>query len=196
MPVLWYQLPRVPTKASPATEQSSLIDFTMLRTSWSFQMSTQEDQSKFYRSSWSPICHAPLLALFCCVCGVAAPGNMLHVKSPRHHDSHASCSTEAICGYDSYMATAMSLSPVLSTAWARSYKEDAHRLSFLDLPGELRNLIHDYRFHVPGAIMVFDRSPLESERVFAAKIVRYKNHGALEPQSVYRHVSTGLLQTC
>lgn len=84
----------------------------------------------------------------------------------------------------------------LSTAWSKSYKEDAHRLSFLDLPRELRDLIYAHTFHVAGAIFVYTRNPYQPERKLRSKIVRYKNLGAAEPLSVSRRISTGLLQTC
>ncbi|KAF1357468.1 hypothetical protein EJ07DRAFT_167643 [Lizonia empirigonia] len=76
----------------------------------------------------------------------------------------------------------MTPQPVLSTAWAQSQKQDAQRPSLLDLPRELRDLIYGYAFH--------------PERLLRAKIVRYKNAGAVEPKSVCTHISMGLLQTC
>jgi hypothetical protein len=90
----------------------------------------------------------------------------------------------------------MAAVPALSTAWSKSHKEDAHAFSFLDLPRELRDLIYSYTFHVSGAIFIYTKDPYQPERKIRSKIVRYKNIGAPEPQSVYKHVSTGLLQTC
>ncbi|KAF2633076.1 hypothetical protein BU25DRAFT_329375 [Macroventuria anomochaeta] len=90
----------------------------------------------------------------------------------------------------------MDAEPVLSTAWSKSYKEDAHRFSFLDLPRELRDLIYSYTFHVAGAIFVYTKDPYQPERKLRSKIVRHKNAGVVEPQSVYKWISTGLLQTC
>ena len=86
----------------------------------------------------------------------------------------------------------MTSSPVLSTAWAQSYKEDAHRLSFLDLPRELRDHIYSYTFHVSGAILVYTQNLYQPERTLRAKIVRNKNSGAVEPQSLSKHISMGL----
>ena len=90
----------------------------------------------------------------------------------------------------------MTSSPVLSTAWAQSYKKDAHRLSFLDLPRELRDHIYSYTFHVSGAILIYTHNPYQPEPTLRAKIVRNKNSGAVEPQSLSEHTSMGLLQTC
>lgn len=84
----------------------------------------------------------------------------------------------------------------LSTAWSESNKQDTHRLSFLDLPRELRDLICSYTFNVTGAIFIYTKNPYQPERILRAKIVRHQDRGPSEPQSLYRHISTGLLQTC
>lgn len=90
----------------------------------------------------------------------------------------------------------MAAIPVLSTVWSQSHKQDAHTFSFLDLPRELRDLIYAYTFHVSGTIFIYTKDPTQPERRVRAKIVRHRNIGKPEPQSVYKHISMGLLRTC
>ncbi|KAF9700372.1 hypothetical protein EKO04_002053 [Ascochyta lentis] len=90
----------------------------------------------------------------------------------------------------------MSPSPVLSTTWAPSNKENAQHLSILDLPQELRDLIYSYTFHVHGAIMPYGNNPSPMDYTLRAFIVRHKTHGENRRISVYKHISIGLLQTC
>lgn len=84
----------------------------------------------------------------------------------------------------------------LSTAWSQSNKDDLCRLSFLDLPRELRDIIYAYAFHVTGAIFIYTKDPYQPERKFRSKVVRYRGSGAADPLSVYTQISTGLLQSC
>ncbi|KAH6642343.1 hypothetical protein C7974DRAFT_302427 [Boeremia exigua] len=90
----------------------------------------------------------------------------------------------------------MNTEPELPTSWTESHKADPGRLSFLDLPRELRDLIYAHTFHVPGAIFIYTMNPYHPLRTLRAKTVRYKHHGATEPQSVFQSISTGLLQSC
>lgn len=84
----------------------------------------------------------------------------------------------------------------LTTAWSQSRKEDTSRISFLDLPRELRDLIYIHTFHVPGAIFIYTQNPYQPQCMLRAKIVRYKGRGSAEPQKVSKMVSAGLLQSC
>lgn len=94
------------------------------------------------------------------------------------------------------MAGEASPLPELSTTWTQSYKQDELRLSFLDLPRELRDLIYSYALHASGAIFVYTRNPYRPVPRLTAKIVRYKKAGAVEPQRLSKQISTGLLLTC
>jgi hypothetical protein len=84
----------------------------------------------------------------------------------------------------------------LSTEWSQSYKDDPCRVSFLDLPRELRDIIYAYTLHVTGAIFIYTKDPYQPERKLRSKIVRYRGSGASDPLSVHKQVSIGLLQSC
>ncbi|KAF1933267.1 uncharacterized protein M421DRAFT_51966 [Didymella exigua CBS 183.55] len=84
----------------------------------------------------------------------------------------------------------------ISTAWSQSSEKDPCRISFLDLPRELRDFIYAYAFHVTGAIFIYTKNPYQPEPKLRSKIVRYRGSGAAEPMSVHKQVSIGLLQSC
>ncbi|KAF2997170.1 hypothetical protein E8E13_005875 [Curvularia kusanoi] len=90
----------------------------------------------------------------------------------------------------------MTAQPDLSTAWSKSHKHDTSKLSFLDLPRELRDLVYAHALHVTGAVFVYTHNPYQPNCSLRAKCVRYKNRGPAEPQPLSSIVSTGLLQTC
>lgn len=74
-------------------------------------------------------------------------------------------------------------------------KDDPTRLSFLDLPKELRNMIYDFAFQVPGAIFIYSSDAYAWRSVLKGKIVKYKNEGPSEPQRVHGVIPTNLLLT-
>ncbi|KAG9200574.1 hypothetical protein G6514_006916 [Epicoccum nigrum] len=96
----------------------------------------------------------------------------------------------------------------LSVAWSQSHKLDTAKISFLDLPRELRDLIYAYTFHVPGAIFLdqsvdivrsgpLRTSPVTLDVRSKAMNVRYRNHGPAETQSLSQAgVTTALLRSC
>jgi hypothetical protein len=92
--------------------------------------------------------------------------------------------------------TPSSPAPNHLTTWTQSHKAHPTHLSFLDLPRELRDLIYSHALHVSGALFIYTPNLHRSFPLFKAKIVRYKALGAVEPQSVYKRISTGLLRTC
>ncbi|KAF3037245.1 hypothetical protein E8E12_006589 [Didymella heteroderae] len=84
----------------------------------------------------------------------------------------------------------------LSTVWSRSYKDDPSRISLLDLPRELRDIIYAYAFHVTGAIFIYNTDPYQPQPKLRSKIVRYRGFGAADPIGVHEQVSIGLLRSC
>ncbi|KAF3046320.1 hypothetical protein E8E11_009066 [Didymella keratinophila] len=84
----------------------------------------------------------------------------------------------------------------LSTEWHQSYKDDPCRISILDLPRELRDIIYAYTFHVTGAIFIYNTDPYRPQPKLKSKVVRYRGIGAADPVGVYEQVSTGLLRSC
>jgi hypothetical protein len=91
----------------------------------------------------------------------------------------------------------MTAQPDLSVAWSQSHKLDTAKISFLDLPRELRDLIYAHIFHVPGAIFIYKEEVLTHSVTFKAKNVRYRNHGPAETQSLFQTgLYTALLRSC
>ena len=89
----------------------------------------------------------------------------------------------------------MTAQPDLSVAWSQSHKLDTAKISFLDLPRELRELIHGHIFHVPGAISIYKEELFST--TFKAKNVRYRNHGPAATQSLFQtSLYTALLRSC
>lgn len=84
----------------------------------------------------------------------------------------------------------------LSTEWCQSYKDDPCRISLLDLPRELRDIIYAYAFHVTGAIFIYNTDPYRPQPRLKSKVVRYRGVGSADPVGVYEQVSIGLLRSC
>jgi hypothetical protein len=79
--------------------------------------------------------------------------------------------------------------------WVQSHKTSPGRLSFLDLPRELRDLVYEYAFRVSGAIFIYS-SDVRIERNARAVVVRNKGEGPLEPQRLGKMISIALLRCC
>jgi hypothetical protein len=84
----------------------------------------------------------------------------------------------------------------LSTKWHQSFKDDPCRISLLDLPRELRDVIYAYTFHVTGAIFIYTTDPYRPQPKLSSKIVRYRGSGAADPACVHEQISIGLLRSC
>lgn len=87
------------------------------------------------------------------------------------------------------------LTKSLAIRWVQSRKDDPSRLSFLDLPKELRNNIYDFMFRVHGAIFIYCSDAYAWRSALKAKIVKYKNEGPSEPQQVGGVIAANLLLT-
>ncbi|KAL1797932.1 hypothetical protein ACET3X_004538 [Alternaria dauci] len=81
--------------------------------------------------------------------------------------------------------------------WAPSYKEEDSRVSFLDLPRELRDLVYEFAFRVPGAILVYSRDPFAVRPVARAMNIRHGGDGPIEPQPLSTgQIPVALWRTC
>jgi hypothetical protein len=94
--------------------------------------------------------------------------------------------------------------------WAQSYKGDAHKTGFLDLPRELRDVIYNHVFRVQGAIYIFSPesfsristsytfSPNLPSRITVgkARIVRHGNEGPIEPRTLGRVITLSMMRVC
>jgi len=96
--------------------------------------------------------------------------------------------------YRAYIA--LTFDKPLSIGWAQSQKQNPAERSFLDLPKELRNMIYEFAFRVPGAIFIFTSDAYAWRPAVKGKIVKYKNEGPSEPQRVDSVIPASLLKTC
>ncbi|KAH7113811.1 hypothetical protein B0J11DRAFT_140485 [Dendryphion nanum] len=90
------------------------------------------------------------------------------------------------------METPLGVHPI---DWIASAKED-DRISFLDLPREIRDEVYGYAFKVSGAIFILQTEVSQIRPVVIAKIVRDKGEGPVEPKSVSAAINIRFLRVC
>ncbi|KAL5119990.1 hypothetical protein ACEQ8H_002088 [Pleosporales sp. CAS-2024a] len=81
----------------------------------------------------------------------------------------------------------------------QSHKASPSRISFLDLPLELRDHIYTSALLVHGAIFMYSPNHWTarlSTVQYKARIVRHKHRGPIEPQHLGPSVALSLLRTC
>ncbi|CAG5181020.1 uncharacterized protein ALTATR162_LOCUS9553 [Alternaria atra] len=84
-----------------------------------------------------------------------------------------------------------------SLTWTPSYKEDETKVGFLDLPRELRDLVYEFAFRIPGAILVYSRDPFAVRPVARAMNIRHGGDGPIEPQPLSTgQIPVALWRTC
>lgn len=88
------------------------------------------------------------------------------------------------------------ISQSLPTSWRPSPKAHPSRISFLDLPRELRDQIYFHALCTPGCIFVYTRSPYSPSCSLSSKVVRRGPLGPLEPCPVASLLSPSLLAAC
>ncbi|KAF2851405.1 hypothetical protein T440DRAFT_62926 [Plenodomus tracheiphilus IPT5] len=90
----------------------------------------------------------------------------------------------------------MTCLPEISTERTQSFKNHDTRVSFLDLPRELRDVVYDYAFRVQGAIFVYSPDPYFLYTAAKAMIVRHGNEGPTEPIPLANRIPISLLRSC
>ncbi|KAJ4990083.1 hypothetical protein SVAN01_04364 [Stagonosporopsis vannaccii] len=83
--------------------------------------------------------------------------------------------------------------PPLPTSWRQSPIAQPSRISFLDLPRELRDQIYIHALCTPGLIFIYTRSMYQPSSSLSSKIVRRGVVGPVEPQAVASMLSPFLL---
>ncbi|OAL05527.1 hypothetical protein IQ06DRAFT_69387 [Phaeosphaeriaceae sp. SRC1lsM3a] len=84
-----------------------------------------------------------------------------------------------------------------SLEWVQSAKDNPNKLSFLDLPRELRDDVISYAFRVQGAIFMYSPNPYNNRRLtYKARVVRHGNKGPIEPLHLGRLIPLPLMFTC
>ncbi|KAF2113031.1 hypothetical protein BDV96DRAFT_496865 [Lophiotrema nucula] len=80
--------------------------------------------------------------------------------------------------------------------WVQSHKVDPGRISFLELPRELRELVYDHALRVLGAIYIYSKDTSPVHPAVRAKIVKHNNEGPSEPQPIGSTIPIALLASC
>ncbi|KAF2011492.1 hypothetical protein BU24DRAFT_282448 [Aaosphaeria arxii CBS 175.79] len=82
--------------------------------------------------------------------------------------------------------------------WVQSTKSDPSRISFLDLPREIRDEIYQHAYCVLGDIFMFTEDPFKVRPVVKAKVVWNKSSDgeAHDPISIGKVIPVSLLRVC
>ncbi|OCK74729.1 hypothetical protein K432DRAFT_447132 [Lepidopterella palustris CBS 459.81] len=80
--------------------------------------------------------------------------------------------------------------------WRQSRKAVDDKLSFLDLPREIRDIIYELLYRVPGVIFIHSKPTQFFRHVICAKNIRGKRDGPIEPIPLGVIISTALMRTC
>ncbi|CAI6340937.1 unnamed protein product [Periconia digitata] len=80
--------------------------------------------------------------------------------------------------------------------WTSSSKQEASKISFLDLPRELRDSIFIYALKAPGAIFVQSAYIHAAQEDLEGRAIRYKGQGPPEPERLGRIITSPLVRTC